>query len=529
MNAFSNRPSHRRTGILIVVSLALIAIAIAIVAQNASTSRRAGDETKSMIVSDISLTRLGTDQIQAMVEVKASNSPVGGAELRVKLTVPSDRSFWIRGRTASNGRYVTQFPSSEPGKYTLEVTDVSARGMSFDKSGSPRMEATLTLRADVATPIPTATADDPTPTEEDSTATEEAPTATEEAPTATEEAPTATEEAPTATEEAPTATSDDGGSALAGQPCPNWVHDQYVATGPDGRLYPTWHPPVDPASGCTFDHEHGDNPNGNPAMRGRNVVFCYLATFTGNCMPHTGYKVFAWENISSTNGPAHNGASVVMVLHQGTSVAGRFTTPFHDIEIHYYNPEDGREAHIYMLAPFGDLLVGCGANDPDMELRLSQADAPGARQVAADKCFNSPNIPYEDWITALYVGTDSQGSWTAYMDPHFAVFNPNTYCIVQGSSCQLGYSDERAGTGADPLGTDAWYKGDRREAYLNQVWINNAGGTTTIWTDAYGRLVPEGQGIPQYLSAVNRQPLTNSAAFGADHDHDPASAVHAPN
>jgi hypothetical protein len=239
--------------------------------------------------------------------------------------------------------------------------------------------------------------------------------------------------------------------------------------------------------------------------------------------------VFAWVNVQHYNAPAHSGASVVMVLHQGTSGAGRFTSPFHDVEIHYIQPNDGREVHVYMLAPFGELLVGCGANDPGMELRLRQANAPGARQVSADNCFNSPNIPYEDWITALYVGRDSQGNWKAYMDPHFAVFNPNTYCIVQGAACVLGYSDTRAGTGAAPNSTDSWFKGDKREGYLNQVWLKNAGGSTTIWTDVYGNLVPAGQGIPQFVAAMNRQPLTNSAAFGEDHDHDPAHAVHAPN
>ena len=30
--------------------------------------------------------------------------------------------------------------------------------------------------------------------------------------------------------------------------CPAWVHDQYVTTGPDGRIYPTWHPQIDPVS-----------------------------------------------------------------------------------------------------------------------------------------------------------------------------------------------------------------------------------------------------------------------------------------
>ena len=468
----------------------------------------------------------GGFRLDAAAQIMAADAPVNRAVVRLQMDGPGLNTT-LNIRTDSNGWATTAFSASQPGTYTATVMSVSKRNFTYDPSANVTSTASLTMgNAPTATATsvpgqPSATATSVPPT---ATATSIPPTAT-----ATTVPPTATNVPPTATSLPPTATDTGGANPPSGNYCSDAVHNSYVATGPDGKLYPTWHPPVDPASGCTFDHEHGDNPNGNPALQGRNVVFCYLANFTDVCMPHSGYKVFAWSNISHYNAPAHSGASVVMVLHQGTSGAGRFTTVFHDIEIHYSHPSDGREAHIYMLAPFGDLLVGCGANDPNMDLRLSQANAPGARQVSADKCFDNPNIPYEDWITALYIGKNSQGAWKAYMDPHFAIFNPNTYCIVQGNSCVLGFSDERAGTGADPNSADSWFKGDKREAYLNQVWINNAGGSTTIWTDAYGNLVPAGQGIPQYIASVNQQPLTNSAAFGADNNHDPAGAVHAPN
>src|SRR5215510_4644526 len=43
--------------------------------------------------------------------------------------------------------------------------------------------------------------------------------------------------------------------------CTPEVHNRYMAVGPDGLRYPTWHPPTDP-SGCTFGHEHGRDPRG---------------------------------------------------------------------------------------------------------------------------------------------------------------------------------------------------------------------------------------------------------------------------
>ncbi len=40
------------------------------------------------------------------------------------------------------------------------------------------------------------------------------------------------------------------------------IHAGYSVIGPDGKRYPTWHPPVDPTTGCKFGHEHGRSPVG---------------------------------------------------------------------------------------------------------------------------------------------------------------------------------------------------------------------------------------------------------------------------
>jgi hypothetical protein len=184
-----------------------------------------------------------------------------------------------------------------------------------------------------------------------------------------------------------------------------------------------------------------------------------------------------------------------------------------------------------MLAPFGALKAGCGANDPQMELNVQQANAPGARVIPTSRCFTLPSRPYEDWITALYVGSDSQGNWKAYLDPHYAIFDSNTYCVVQGGSCAIAYSDTRDNTGADPASTSSWYKGVKREAYLNQVWLRNSGGSTSIWTDPYGKTVAPGTpgAIEQYVATVKVDPLVNSSVFGDANNHDPDGSVHAPN
>lgn len=310
--------------------------------------------------------------------------------------------------------------------------------------------------------------------------------------------------------------------------CTKAQHDTYFAIGPDGKKYSTWHTVRGPG-GCTFGHEHGDDPTNAPGLQGRSILFGYATEQVGMFEPHTGFKVFRWDNVSHVNAPDHKGANVVMMIHQGTSGAGRFTQPNHGAQFDYVNARDGREVHIHIIAPFGDLLVGCGANDPGMLLSQKQANIPGARQVSASKCFNLPNIAYEDWITAMYVGSYG-GNWIAYIDPHFAIFLPNTYCEVNNNVCKLAYSDTKAGSGADPLSPAAQFKGTIREAYLNQVWIDNKTGSTSVWTDAYGNSVAPNTpgGIEQYISMQDIRPLNNSAAFGDDHIHDDGT-VHAPN
>src|SRR5690606_6377513 len=44
--------------------------------------------------------------------------------------------------------------------------------------------------------------------------------------------------------------------------CSAEIHNSYFVVGPDGTRYPTWHPPEDEATGCSFGHEHGRDPRG---------------------------------------------------------------------------------------------------------------------------------------------------------------------------------------------------------------------------------------------------------------------------
>jgi len=65
--------------------------------------------------------------------------------------------------------------------------------------------------------------------------------------------------------------------------CTKDQHDSYFVLGPDGKKYPTWHPSIDPVSGCSFGHEHGRDPRGSELWRTKQIqqFFYYDANANG--------------------------------------------------------------------------------------------------------------------------------------------------------------------------------------------------------------------------------------------------------
>ncbi len=61
--------------------------------------------------------------------------------------------------------------------------------------------------------------------------------------------------------------------------CTQAFHDTYYVIGPDGKKYPTWHPPTasDPATTqtCTFGHEHGRDPRGSAQWDALRTHYAY--------------------------------------------------------------------------------------------------------------------------------------------------------------------------------------------------------------------------------------------------------------
>ena len=157
--------------------------------------------------------------------------------------------------------------------------------------------------------------------------------------------------------------------------CSKDFHDTYYVVGPDGKKYPTWHPPtaVDPSTGklCSFGHEHGRDPRGSALWDSIRSHYAYDANGNGaidtaerdaSGVPfgyaseqlraynaangiananrdedHVSYKI-AWENgISRTrtvNGQLQTfdlSCDVLSVLHQETHSGESYASNLHEV------------------------------------------------------------------------------------------------------------------------------------------------------------------------------------------------------
>lgn len=68
--------------------------------------------------------------------------------------------------------------------------------------------------------------------------------------------------------------------------CTKEFHDSFFVVGPDGKRYPTWHPPVafDPKTGsmCSFGHEHGRDPRQSQLWRTGQIQRAFYWDSNGN-------------------------------------------------------------------------------------------------------------------------------------------------------------------------------------------------------------------------------------------------------
>ncbi len=210
--------------------------------------------------------------------------------------------------------------------------------------------------------------------------------------------------------------------------CTKEEHDSYRVQGPDGKWYPTWHPPIHTrtdGSTCTLGHEHGRNPSGSVMMQLIKETYGYDADKNGKVegselttagIPfgyvneqldiynasknieasqgmrhedHVGHKI-EWENNLQRDWSTINGGSgripsgiycdFFMKIHQGTHSKDAFTNNLHEL-VQAYKCTDGIQ-----MANAQMLIFGKPGG-------FSDGSVAGGNQFVQVGSFTPPNAP----------------------------------------------------------------------------------------------------------------------------------------
>lgn len=373
----------------------------------------------------------------------------------------------------------------------------------------------------------------------------------------------------------------------ANDSCTEAIHARYSVIAPDGKRYPTWHPPIDPQTGCRFGHEHGRDPHGSklyaivgdePFGYGAERMMVYSPASMRH-EDHVGHKI-EWENDVqlqySQNGqrvPFNVRCDWLTKLHQGTHSSDAFSNNSHELNYHVRCTDGTAIDAIVMtrIGVLGSFERSCAKGTrvaSGIVPQAGQSSGPGVRFIPDRTCVLKNILVasgqwsqysgglYEDWVTANYLRTPS-GTEIAYFDPHFAVFNPSRYHDpAQGTFLQraidlcyerigTGSTQKRARGGECDWGTNggalklSWddarspFNGTHREVYFNQTALSNANGPTIWYTDPFGgnaSTQPFVGAIRQRVASVSNHrpwPLESQAA-GATRNYG-GNGVHAPN
>ncbi len=361
--------------------------------------------------------------------------------------------------------------------------------------------------------------------------------------------------------------------------CTPEVHDRYATVGPDGKLYPTWHPPIDPASGCTFGHDHGRDPSGSDLFGDVGPIpFGYANEVLDIHDPanprhedHFGHKV-EWENDIEMN----TGSSVFQIscdvlikMHQGTHSKDALTNNLHELVFHA-RCSDGTGLHVTFLTNIGDAGgFESTCNDVRVEVGTpSPVNSPdgGGRRIIPDRsCVDQlilvPDGSESQFRSALRESWQASESIRAEngrrlvsLGPYFNVRFPSRFHNpadpgIIGRPMDVCYEVTETGerarggvceevTAGGTILDIAWndprspFDGADRDTDINSIRISNADGPEVWYTDPFGangRTEPFPGSIKQWIARIDNDAVTPSGPRIGRNYGGPGTGVHAPN
>jgi hypothetical protein len=273
--------------------------------------------------------------------------------------------------------------------------------------------------------------------------------------------------------------------------CPGWVHDQYVAAGPDGKAYPTWHHLIEPVYWCYHRHEHGSNPQHFAPQQ--QPLFGYVAAAHGMNEAHEGFKTSVFDD--------GRGNRWMITHHFGTAGLARACNRFHTVGIAVRRASDNLLlADLHLMADFGRAVVNATQAPltpptcPDQAADALAAGSTGIRQLPAQ---SAGPVFYEPW---RFHATRNVLGLTGTL-----TFNtPDPIVICNTATCDQPIATGKSGS-------------DRFLTPNDGFGLVAGANTGTFYTDALGkRLVSKGEAgaVRQYVHPAARLALTPGGGNG---------------
>jgi hypothetical protein len=366
--------------------------------------------------------------------------------------------------------------------------------------------------------------------------------------------------------------------------CTREIHDGYSVVGPDGKLYPTWHPPVDTQTGCTFGHEHGRDPSSSALFtKVGPIPFGYANEqldvydpLTARHEDHVGHKI-EWENGIALRFPGPAAVvfdvqcDVLAKLHQGSHSKDAFTNNLHELAYHL-RCDDGTAMDFTVLTAIGKPGQFVRSCDSGVHVTVGPAtplNSPsgGGKRLIPDRTCVEEHILVaegersnygrglrESWQLSQHIRR-ADGQSLAFINPYLNVRFPSRYfdpvapsgvarpidaCYetVGGRRARGGECAESTGEGNliglqfdDPR---SLFDGVVRDMDVNANRIRNADGPEIWYTDPFGNnaqpeLFPGS--IRQFIARIDNDrggANPGGPSIGRERHYGGAS-VHAPN
>jgi hypothetical protein len=366
--------------------------------------------------------------------------------------------------------------------------------------------------------------------------------------------------------------------------CSTQDHDDYATVGPDGKLYPTWHPPLDEVTGCSFGHEHGRDPRGSAISDDVGAIpFGYANErldvwdpLTSRHEDHVGHKV-EWENDVSMRFPGPASAvfevrcNVFAKLHQGSHSKDAFTNNVHELAYHA-RCDDGTALSFTVLTAIGQPGEFVRSCDSDVHVTVGppsplNSPAGGGKRLIPDRTCIDRHMLVEEGERSNF-GRALRESWQlsqrlrradgktlVSINPYFNVFRPSRYfdpvapngvgrpiddcyAVLDGRRARGGDCEDSTGGGQlqglqfdDPRSS---FNGVSRDFDINSIRIVNPEGPVIWYTDPFGQNAqtePFPGAIKQFIAMIDNThggANMSGPSIGRDRNHG-GPGVHAPN